>query len=302
MSELNFYIECPEFGAENSYTGPVGNSKRDYAHPIDSKIIKALDTPVINAVFKSWIDFVSNTTWGTILASGIPVNEKNYPEINKIVDECSARLNIKRPYVIITNSINGINAMTFGSDEEPYIALSSLLTRIMSTNQLRFIIGHECGHIAMGHVVYHSVATAAGELSQFLPIVGPFINKTISFPLNAWSRRSEITADRAGLLCCNGDCILAKKTLLQLETAFMDADKLDVDSYVKHSDKFLSKNNFRKVGEFLNSHPLIPKRIHALDEFEKSKKFATLLGKEASLNATDDKTLEHRIEEIVKII
>lgn len=301
MDNLNFYIECPEFQSSGSDYNPTGNSYREYAHPVDSKIVKALDTPAVNYIFKSWIDLISNTTWGSILASGIPVNEKNYPEINEIVNECSAKLNIKRPYVIISNSISGINAMTFGSDEEPYIALSSLLTRIMSNNQLRFIIGHECGHIAMGHVVYHSVANAAGQLSQYIPVIGPFINQTISIPLNAWSRRSEITADRAGLICC-GDCALAKKTLLQLETAFMDADKLDIDAYVEHSEKFLSKNSLRKLGEFMNSHPLIPKRIHALDEFVKSRKYANLLGKTAVSEAIDDKTLEHRIENIIKIL
>lgn len=301
MNDLNFYIECPEFQNQASIYYPVGKSQREYAHPVDSKIVKALDTPAVNYIFKSWIDLISNTTWGTVLASGIPVNEKNYPEINQIVDECSAKLNIKRPYVIISSSIPGINAMTFGSDEEPYIALSSLLTRIMSSNQLKFIIGHECGHIAMGHVVYHSLANAAGQLSQYIPVVGSFINQTIFIPLNAWSRRSEITADRAGLICC-GDCTMAKKTLLQLETAFMDADNLDIDAYVKHSDKFLSKNNLRKLGEFTNSHPLIPKRIHALDEFVKSRKYADLLGTEAPCDAIDDKTLEHRIENIIKIL
>lgn len=301
MNNTEFYLACPAFDIIGKAKNKTTAVQAEYAHPIDSGIIKMLNTPVVSAIFKSWVDILSETTYGQVVASGIPVNEVNYPEINEIVELCTAKLGIKKPYVIISGSIQEINAMTFGSDEEPYIAISSLLVKVTTKEQLAFVIGHECGHIAMGHMVYHMVASMAGQLSQFIPIIGPMIYSTFSLPLNAWSRRSEITADRAGLLCC-GDCKTAQRALLQLESAHLDASELDIDSYLENCDHFLKQGTLRKLGELLAAHPIIPKRIEALSIFEKSKKYCLAADKDFSQDALSDKELEAQIENIIKVM
>lgn len=207
-----------------------------YGHPVDSSIVKMLDTPFINDIFRGLVNLNADTAMGQMLASGIPVTTENFPELNMIVDECVEKLKIKRPYVVVTNQLSGLNAMTFGSDREPYIVITSLLNKLMDEDELHFVVGHECGHIAMGHVIYHAAASVLGGFSQLIPILGPVIYNTLSFPLNAWSRRSEITADRAGLICC-GSLDVAKKTLIHLESAYTDSCNLDIDSYLDNSKK-----------------------------------------------------------------
>ncbi len=299
MSDQRFYIECPKFG--DDFKIKDKKARRDYAHPVDSGIIKFLDNSAINSVFRQLVEMMADSTYGPIIASGIPINQHNYPQLNELVNECVEELNIKRPYTIISSSISGLNAMAFGSDEEPYIAVSPLMVRTMSAQQLKFIIGHECGHVAMGHMIYHTVVSIASIFASAVPIIGPIVNKVGALPLKAWSRRSEISADRAGLLCC-GDCRTAQRTLLQLEMPFMDASQIDIEEYVSNSSKYLSKGIIRKINEFDDAHPIIPKRIHALHIFSASEMYHRITGQTVPAGAISDTELESKTENIIKVL
>ena len=272
-----------------------------YGHPVDSSLVNMLDTPVINGAFRALVDFNADTAMGQMLAASIPVTETNFPQLNRIVNDCTAQLNIPRPYVVVTNQISGLNAMTFGSDEEPYIAVTSLLAHIMSEPEMRFVIGHECGHIAMGHVIYHTAAGTMGLFSQMIPLVGPMIARSISYPLNAWSRRSEITADRAGFLCC-GDLEQSKRALLHLESAYTPAESLDLGTYMDNSERFLEKGFLRRLGEYNANHPLTPKRIRALDLFSKSEAYFRAAGQSIPDGALSNQELVRQTENIVKVL
>lgn len=299
MSREEIFIECPKFGGE---LNPWGDkARRDYAHPFDSTIIKFLDNPAINSVFKHLVEMMADSTWGPVVASGVEINDHNYPELNKLVNECVQTLNIHRPYVIISSALSGLNAMAFGSDDEPYVALSPLMVKTMNPTQLKFVIGHECGHVAMGHMIYHTVISIASVFASALPIIGPIINTVGTLPLMAWSRRSEVSADRAGLLCC-GELEAAQRTLIQLEMPFMDASQIDIPEYVANSERFLKKGVLRKINEFDDAHPIIPKRIKALNVFTQSEKYYRITSQRVSNDLLSDHDLEHTIESIIKVL
>lgn len=301
MESYQYHVECPPFGDIDKDYRKEKETVRRYCHPVDEKIIHILDNPVVNAVFRSIADIGADSSFGQMIATGIPVNFNNYPEEDAIIRYCSECLGIKRPYAVISSQLPGINAMTVGSDDEPYLVLSSLLVKTMSLGQLKFVIGHECGHIAMGHVVYHSAVATAGNLSQLIPIIGPTIYSFVSFPMNAWERRSEITADRAGLLCCM-DLELAQRTLLQIESAFQDADVLDINGYIENSHRYLKKGTLRRLGEYGANHPLISKRMDALKVFANSMCYFELSNQEATENALTDQQLEKKTENIIKVL
>lgn len=316
-----FKMECPSFedfitdntqetgllpvkGAmlpmNTSLSGLPGKHAREYSHPVDAAIVKVLDNPAVNTVFKSFVDMLVDANYGPLIASGIPVNENTFPVVDKIVDHCAKTLRIKRPYVVVSGSI-GFNAVTAGSDEEPCIVLGNLLTSAMSEDQLRFVIGHECGHIAMGHMVYHNAVNTAGNLAASIPVVGPVIYNTAGFAIKAWSRRSEITADRAGMLCC-GSLDLSKRTLMQLEMGFMRTDNLDVDSYVESSAKYRRGSVLRRVGELSAEHPILPKRIQALDAFANSELFYHVTNQIAPASAMSDHELVQTVENMIRVL
>ena len=301
MDRYQYHVECPPFDEVDRDYRFEKSPLRRYCHPVDAKIIGVLDNPAVNAIFRTVSDFGADTSFGQMLASGIPVNAGNYPREDAIVRNCAERLSIRKPYTIISSQLPGINACTVGSDDEPYLILSSLLVKALSTEQLKFVVGHECGHIAMGHVVYHTAVRTAGNLSRLIPLLGPAVYNMTFLPLLAWERRSEITADRAGLICCE-DLELAQRTLLQLASAFQSADDLDIDGYIRDSRDYLKKGTIRKLSEFGANHPLIAKRMEALRVFAESECYFDILGKEKPAGAISDRQLEKTTEAIISVL
>ena len=301
-----FYLDCPEFdefyqnSLVKSQNSAVAVKKKNYAHPIDSGIINILDNPVIKTIFGSAVDMLTDLNFGQIISTGLPVNAKTFPEIDTIIDHCVAVLGIKRPYVVVSSAI-ALNAYTIGSDEEPYIVLGSMLVRVMNPVELMFIIGHECGHIAMGHVVYHTVVSTASSFSNVIPIIGPAVYKTASLALTAWCRRSEITADRAGLLCCN-DLEEAKKALLQIQSGLIDAGQIDIDNYIRNSKRYRRKSVLRRVGEFVQSHPPVPKRLEALDLFANSELYYSARNTNLPEGSISEQELTKSVEHLIAVL
>lgn len=299
-----FYMKCPAFDVwhrqRNSQTHTVHADSSLYVHPIDSQIIKFLDMPGVKSVFNSAVDMMADLNFSQIISSGIATDENNFPEINDIVNHCVSVLGIKKPYVVISGEIN-MNAFTSGSDEKPYIVLSNSLVKNMGHKKMCFIIGHECGHISMEHVLYHTIVNVASELFNIVPFVGSMLYKSSVLPLAAWSRRSEITADRAGLLCC-GDIDEACRALLQLQSGFISSKKIDMDSYVRNSRKYRRKGTLKRLGEFLMTHPPLPKRIEALKLFAQSEPYFTARGIQPPANCLTKKELTHSVEDILAVL
>ncbi len=100
-----------------------------------------------------------------------------------------------------------INAYCIGADK-PFLFVSSTLLDMLNEVESRYILGHELGHYVCGHAKYHTLAeyvaeTSAGLLSQVtLGMSEVVANTTLRPLLNLWSRKSEFSADRAGLLAC----------------------------------------------------------------------------------------------------
>lgn len=307
-----FDMHCPSYdqvmsgtalvgqGGELALTGKGDRSARDYGHPIDANIIKILDMPIVNNVFKGIVDIMMDVSVGQKLASGVPVSADSFPEINEILEHCVKTLRIRRPETIITSSI-GFNAGTAGSDESPVLMLGSVLVRALSREQLCFIIGHECGHIAMGHFMYHNAVSLMGSLSNALPLVGPVVYQASTFAIKAWSRRSEITADRAGFLCCN-DLENSERTLMQLAMGMLRTEDTNIDAYIEHSQRYRKGGILRRFGEYSADHPLIPKRIQALQLFANSELYYRVTMQEPPQGVISSDELEKAVENLLRVL
>lgn len=140
-----------------------------------------------------------------ILSGGIRVTEDSQPTIYTIAKHVCTVLDMDMPEIYIDQRGNGINAYTTGIDK-PIIVLTRMAAGMLDRQELAYIIGHECGHILCGHVKYHMLANLLMYGSTAIPFIGDLIaqvNQVALGPLmNAWSRRSELSADRAGLLAC----------------------------------------------------------------------------------------------------
>lgn len=240
------------------------NDKREvlpYAYPCSNYVEKILSNSIVCMALQSIIDKYYCKQVDQILAAGQVVTPVSFPYLNKIIDECSKKLLIdKSPMVVVSPKLKGINALTVGSDKNPIILLSRKTVMKLHEGELKFLLGHEYGHVLQQNMVCHTVKGLLGNLKNTSEIVGDMLSDMIDVPLNQWYRCSEITADRVGLICCrNIDYV---RELLS---------KVGGDLEVASGKK--TNNAIEELLELSYTHPMMVKRLLAMEEFDKSDVF-----------------------------
>lgn len=298
------YPSLEEFvKAEKENTGSLYGKRMEFAHPIDSTVIKALEATHVQKAMNKFADLLVNLEDGTQISSGIVIDTNNFPEIFKILRHCCKTLGISIPHGVVSARMPGINAFASGTVDNPYLLISDLCTHLLMKEELTFIIGHECGHLAMEHLVYHMIGRELTRLGQFIPVIGPMLVQVVSLPLSTWSRYSEITADRAGFLCC-GDLRTAQRALMKLESAFANVANVELDAYIDQSLESLENMKLGSMKEYLLDHPLTPKRLKALQYFSESELYYRVTGKEipAGVNLMPDGVLKEKTDKLLTVL
>ena len=305
---LNFnnksYPSLAEFiQAERENSGSLYGKRMEFAHSIDSKVIQALEVAHVRKAMNKLADLLVSLQSGTEISSGIVIDANNFPEIFGILRHCCKTLGISIPHGVVSARMPGINAYASGTVDNPYLVISDLSTHLLSKEELTFIIGHECGHLAMEHLVYHMIGRQLTKLGQLVPVIGPMLVQVVNLPLATWSRYSEITADRAGFLCC-GDLRTAQRALMKLESSFANVSNVDLDSYINQSLESLENMKLGAMMEYLHDHPLTPKRLKALQYFSESELYYRVTGKEIPVgsNLLPDNVLREKIDELLTVL
>lgn len=277
-----------------SGTPTDSNKFGDYVFSGDLSVLRKLDraTPV-RVTAEATVRFWKNVQRNELLGQGVKLTRKQFPEIYDITVDCAHTLDIAMPTVYVSQSF-GLNAGTFGTNEEAFIIIGAPLLRLLTPTELKFVIGHECGHLHNNHAVYR---TAIAFMTQG---IGRYVKWAIvpaTVALKSWSRRGEITCDRAGLICCK-DEDAAINAMLKLITGSQElAKQIDVDDYLRQLDGI--KEGVGRFSELFASHPYLPKRIQALRLFAQSNYYRTMIG-ERSGTPLDE--VDREVEQLIQVI
>ena len=227
------------------------------------------------------------------LGSAVKVGPRQFPSIYRIVKHCAKTLTVPIPKVYVINDPRP-NAFTYGTEEESFICVSSALIDHFDEAELRFVIGHETGHIQNKHVVYN---TALMVLTQGAGVFLAWIVQPALLALRQWIRRAEITCDRAGLLC-NNDLEAATRSFVKLATGSHKLyPEMNVEAFLEQFEE--GRDSVGRFGEVFATHPYIPRRIHALRAFAESALYrqAAALGS----GGLDMEEVDRRTSEIIQI-
>ena len=92
------------------------------------------------------------------------------------------------------------NAGAYGIDQ-PFIVIHSAAIELLDDEELRVLLSHELGHVMSGHALYRTIAAILALISLgALPTLAGLAVLPIRLAFLEWSRKSELSADRAGLL------------------------------------------------------------------------------------------------------
>ncbi len=273
-----------------------------YAHPVDGWILRTLNSTPVKSVINKALDALVSYTFGYDLAMSIFIDAQTFPDIYDVLVRCSQTLGIPIPHAVTRHDPSLFNAYTAGTDEYAFIHITSTLLEYYTKDEAEFVVGHECGHIASGHMTYHTLAqlltsAAIQKLGPWAPLVQVVAGPT----LLAWSRRAEVTADRAGLLCC-GDIAVAERALLRLLTGLANVDRVDMEDYLRRYKDIEEFHGSAKFQELFSTHPMLPKRILALRLFANSEIYYSLSGKPKpdGQRLLGREELNRRVSDIIK--
>ncbi|PID70383.1 hypothetical protein CSB37_01685 [bacterium DOLZORAL124_38_8] len=193
--------------------------------------------------------------YGDLRANSVKLNKHQYPEVYKIFAEMAKELGFKKTPELYLVSGNGtLNAYaTCVPGYRNFSAIySDILERCLKNNDmetLKFILGHELGHIKFNHVKWWY-----NFLTMWMNL--PVVKYIFGLPL---SRARELGCDKlAQKLSKNTD----GRPLMMLSAGKYAYQDIDMEEYTK--EHFEKKNFWAWVSNLFNDHTILSWRIAAI--------------------------------------
>lgn len=234
-------------------------------------VISALLTffiaPVIVVILLVLSYFGNKSMHAQLVRQAQHVDMQSAPELTGIAIESARRVGAHGVEVYIVSN-DQRNAYTFGLEKPQVIVIYSSLLRIMDADELKFVVGHELGHVVFGHTWLN---TLLGGMAGVPTTFG--LSVIVNLAFRSWNRACEYSADRAGLVAC-GNLNKAILTLVELASGDIKSNE-----QFQHALALLEKqdDSFGNVlSESLASHPMIIKRIKELQKFAASEQYLRL--------------------------
>ncbi len=256
---------------------------KEFIHPEDEAARRQLETlPGFTTLTKWFFDLgLEKFIHGTYMAEKLRLSTTQLPEVYKLLPPICEEFGIAEPELYL--EMNPMpNAYTTG-DKQTFIVLTSgLLQTLKDDRELSAVIAHECGHIACRHVFYSTMA-------RFIVLASSNILGKLLYPitvaLNYWSRRSELSADRAELVYVK-DIEVVSNVLIRLAGGPAElTSKVNIEEYAaqaKYYDELREQKWHRmlQAGAIMDrTHPFSAVRLNELLKWEKSMVYQTLRDK-----------------------
>ena len=233
---------------------------------IGEQIYNALQGTVVEEVLKKIRMSGSDTYWRSNMEGhSLKVDKELLPDFYRLCHEVKAKLNFEEDVDFYITGDSTVNAFSVAAEEEgePHIVnINSALFDLMTTDELKFVIGHELGHLI-------NKDTALARLIRFVFPPEANVPVSLQYKIRLHDQLAELVADRYGYI--------ATENLDVCVTAFFKlASGLDVAKMNVSIEALIADNN-RRLEYFLNdkgvsraSHPVNPIRVQALNLFATS--------------------------------
>ncbi|SRR5579875_492251 len=254
-----------------------------FEHPADRAALEAVKKiPVLDRVFRRLLEMgVERIFRIQLLGQAIHVTPRQCHKIYRLFKEAADILDVHEPDLFLTSNPY-INAFTFGV-ERPFIVLQSGLVDLLGEEELMAVLGHELGHVKAGHVLYRSIAYFLAHIAGRMLGLGGIASIGLAAALFEWSRKSELTADRAELLVVQ-DVDVCLKLHMKLSAGSKAVfEQIDVQEFLRQGDRYeeLDYSTLNKVYKFMQElwldHPIPVYRAREIKTWAESKQFREIM-------------------------
>jgi Zn-dependent protease with chaperone function len=192
---------------------------------------------------------VRETQRAATRGTAVQLSPRQYPDLYATADDFAHRLGLRRrPQIFLANGNGTLNAFAAQATGHDYVVLSNeLFVNLYRENKegLRFILGHELGHIRLHHVsLWYQIAVA---YSERIPLLCP-----------ALSRLREYSCDRHGAHLSP----LGATGLVLLASGRYTENTVDIGELVRQGEQF--RGVWATVAQLPRSHPFTVQRLERL--------------------------------------
>lgn len=250
----------------------------EYIHPEDEAAKRNMEAiPGFATAMKLFMRYYSEQLFhGLNMANKIRLSPKQLPKIYEKLPPICKKLSIKEPeFYLEMNPYPNAYAM---GDTRTMITVTSGLLEYLTGEEVSAVIAHECGHIACRHMLYYTMAQLLFQNIKNMGLLGDAITP-IFWALQYWSRRSELSADRAGAVALGSiERIVEVQIRLAGGPAKITKD-VNIDEFVKQADYYdtLQDSNWDKFLQnwsiLESSHPYAAIRVREILKWGKTEQW-----------------------------
>ncbi|QTA84881.1 M48 family metallopeptidase [Desulfonema magnum] len=192
-----------------------------------------------------------------LLGEAVRITADLLPEIHETYQSCLDILGHGFSGELFVRQSMEYNASVFAHEKKFDVLVHSALLNDFTPDELAFVFGHELGHVLFEHsrfCVFDILSNPEG------------VSRDTADILFRWSRASEVSADRVGLLCC-GKLSTAVTALFKTASGLAGIDMDQMLRSFRRQYEDLEKQ-LREASDDLSwvrTHPMIPIRFKALE-------------------------------------
>jgi Zn-dependent protease with chaperone function len=221
-------------------------STRAWEHPADRGALVALRQLrgfdlVLRKLAGLWNERALRLVY---LGGAVRADERQLPRVHRLYAEAAIALDQRELPELYVLADAELNAMAIGVDQ-PIVVVTSATVAALDDDELRFVLGHELGHVASGHALYTTMLLQLLRVSGSLSSIpfGALGLRAVIAALCEWQRKAELSADRAGLLATQ-DPAAAQRVHMKLAGGGHLHD-LDAAAFIAQGDEYLGSPDVR---------------------------------------------------------
>jgi Zn-dependent protease with chaperone function len=254
-----------------------------WEHPADRAALQTLrSVPGFDEVVKKIVGFFGERGFRLFFqADAVRVGPTQFARLNALYTDVLTSLDWQvRPELFVSQT-PFVNAGAYGMDR-PFIVINSGALKLLDDDEMRTLLGHELGHVMSGHALYNTILFLIIYVSlNFLPFLTSLVLAPIQYALLEWSRKSELSSDRAGLLAAQ-DPNASMRMFLKMAGGG-DMKEMDLDTFLEQAREYEETGGaidriFKILNTLPQSHPFNTLRAAELQRWIKSGEYEKVLG------------------------
>lgn len=271
-----------------------------WEHPADRAALQTLRAiPGVDEIIRKILAWIGGEQGVRLLFQGnaIRVGPTQFPQLWAThIENCATFGWEVVPELYVTQT-PVFNAGAYGVDT-PFIVLHSTALELLREDEIRALLAHELGHVISGHALYRTMAEIMTLISLgALPMLASLVLLPVRLAFLEWSRKSELSADRASLLGSQ-DLSASMRLFMKMaggaNTTNVRPGDLNLEPFLQQANEYANSGEtvdliYKLLNTLLLTHPMNTVRAGELQRWVQSGDYERILRGEYTRRGAEQK-------------